>query len=128
MKQLVISVDFDGTIVSSVYPEIGTPKPMAVQTLRKWHSAGHKIIISTCRSGIFADNARMKCIELGIPFDAFNENLQSRISYYGGDCRKISADVYIDDRSPEAILDRGINWLRLDRQIAMIARGKVIRM
>jgi hypothetical protein len=32
-------------------------------------------------------------------FDAYNENLPERIAEYGGDCRKISADFYVDDKN-----------------------------
>lgn len=30
---------------------------------------------------------------------SYNENLPERIAQYGGDCRKISADYYFDDKN-----------------------------
>lgn len=38
------------------------------------------------------------CHGYGLKFDAINENLPEIIEYYGGESRKIFADVYIDDR------------------------------
>jgi hypothetical protein len=35
----------------------------------------------------------------GLVFDAYNENLPELIERYGGDCRKISADFYADDKN-----------------------------
>jgi hypothetical protein len=34
-----------------------------------------------------------------LEFDAINDNVQEMIDYYGHNSRKISCDVYIDDRS-----------------------------
>ena len=39
------------------------------------------------------------CMEYGLEFDAVNENLQEMIEWHGNDCRKIFADVYIDDKA-----------------------------
>ena len=38
--------------------------------------------------------------------DAVNENLPERIEFFGGDCRKVGADVYIDDRAWNPITGR----------------------
>ena len=37
--------------------------------------------------------------EHGLKFDAVNENLPEMIEWHGNDCRKIFADVYIDDKA-----------------------------
>lgn len=39
--------------------------------------------------------------ECGEPIDYANENIPERIEQWGNDCRKISADYYIDDRAVE---------------------------
>ena len=39
------------------------------------------------------------CRARGLEFDAANENLPDLIEQYGGDCRKISADEYWDDKA-----------------------------
>ena len=38
------------------------------------------------------------CEEHGIEFDAVNENLPRIIKAFGGDCRKVYADEYLDDK------------------------------
>ena len=45
----IFAIDFDGTIVSDKYPEIGEPFPEAIETIREIKKLGHKIIIWSCR-------------------------------------------------------------------------------
>lgn len=95
---MIISVDFDGTIAENAWPEIGQPIPGAIQALRQLHRDGHKIIINSCRAGAPERLMKQWLTVNRIPYDAINENLLERIEQYGEDCRKISADVYIDDK------------------------------
>lgn len=97
-KRLVISLDFDGTICEHSFPEIGALKKDADIYIRKLHDEGHKIIISTCRSGKYEGMAQDFLDSNNIPYLYINSNLPSLIAQYQQDCRKISADVYIDDR------------------------------
>jgi len=39
------------------------------------------------------------CAIHGLFFDAVNENLPERIKAFGGDCRKISCDIFYDDKA-----------------------------
>ena len=55
------------------------------------------MILYTCREGDLLREAVDWCKAHGLEFDAVNENLPERIALYGGDCRKISADAYLDD-------------------------------
>ena len=41
---MVIAVDFDGTIVEHRYPEIGSEKPFAIDTLKMLIKDRHKLI------------------------------------------------------------------------------------
>jgi hypothetical protein len=45
------------------------------------------------------DEAVRFCNGFGLEFDAVNENLPEIIEKFGGDCRKIFANRYIDDAS-----------------------------
>lgn len=39
------------------------------------------------------------CRNVGLEFDFVNENAAHRLAMYGNDCRKIGADIYLDDRA-----------------------------
>lgn len=96
---MIIAVDFDGTLCSNKWPEIGEPEELLLGTLRQHQDHGSKIILWTCRTGKLLDDAVKWCEEQGLIFDAINENLPEIIEQMGGDSRKIYADVYIDDKA-----------------------------
>lgn len=48
--QVVLIIDFDGTICENEFPKIGEPKPKAVEVMQALDKAGFKIVIHTCRS------------------------------------------------------------------------------
>ena len=45
-----IYLDFDGTVVEHMYPEIGKINPGSLDVIQKLHDAGHEIIINTMRA------------------------------------------------------------------------------
>jgi len=97
---MIISVDFDGVIVEDgYYPNVGRLIEGAKETLQYLHDNGHIIIINTCRVDQEAGIARDFLIQNNIKFDYINNNHPTEILKYGKDSRKISADVYIDDKS-----------------------------
>ena len=108
---MIISIDFDGTIVRERWPDIGSPLPGALAAIRKLHAAGHTIIINSCRAGA-AEDAMRQWLAEHLPgcIDYINENDPKRCALFGGDCRKISADVYIDDKG---IFCDGIYWTEI---------------
>ena len=95
----IYAVDFDGTLCESVWPDIGEPNMALIEHLKKRRAQGNKIILWTCRAGERLENAVEWCKIYGLEFDAVNENLPEAIKQYGGDGRKIHADVYIDDKA-----------------------------
>lgn len=99
LQAQVIAVDFDGTLCRSAWPEIGAPNGRLIGMLQSLRRRGVKLILWTCREGEMLDAAVGWCAERNLIFDAVNENLPERIAQYGGDCRKISADLYIDDKA-----------------------------
>ena len=108
---MLISIDFDGTIVREAWPDIGSPLPGALAAIRKLHAAGHTIIINSCRAG--APEQAMKhwlAEHLDGCIDYINENDPERCARFGGDTRKISADLYIDDKN---IFADGIHWTEI---------------
>ena len=58
------------------------------------------LILWTCRSGTALDKVVSWCREVAhLEFDAINDNVQEVIDYYGNNSRKISRDIYIDNRA-----------------------------
>lgn len=94
---MVIALDFDGTVVKNKWPEIGEMRWLAKPVL-PWLSKRHLLVLNTCREGELLNQAVDFLIANGIAVMAANENLKERIEQYGGDCRKISADLYLDDK------------------------------
>ena len=94
------AVDFEGTLtVKSKFPDIGKPNVSVIELLKMARSQGVKLILWTCREGNYLTEAVEWCKDLGLEFDAINENLPSAIEYLGRDTRKVIADIYIDDKS-----------------------------
>lgn len=98
-NKLVIAIDFDGTIVEESYPLLGKLRKGAKKYINKLHDDGHTIIINTCRSGVHQQAAFKFLVGLDVAFDLINENHPSVVSQYNNDSRKISADLYIDDKN-----------------------------
>lgn len=96
---MIYAVDFDNTIFKTRYPYIIRPKRRVVRRLKRLQRKGHKLILNTCRVKHELENAVTACRKVGLTFDAVNENLSERITQYGGDCRKISADRYLDNKN-----------------------------
>ena len=95
----VIAVDFDGTLCSRNWPGIGEPNTQLITQLAEEQKNGAAIILYTCREGKLLKEAVTWCKENGLEFDEVNRNIRERIKIYKKDSRKISADVYIDDRA-----------------------------
>lgn len=95
----IVAVDFDGTLCENAYPEIGKPKMEVIEAIKEYKGYGWKIILWTCRNYDALDQAVEWCKQHGLEFDAINTNLPEVQETYGGDTRKVFADVYIDDKN-----------------------------
>ncbi|WP_435414486.1 BT0820 family HAD-type phosphatase [Polaribacter aestuariivivens] len=111
-NNLLIAVDFDGTIVEDAYPKIGKPTIFAFETLKKLQSEGYRLILWTYRSGDRLDEAVAFCKKNGIEFYAINNSYPEEI-YDPKDSRKIHADLFIDDRN----IGGFIGWTAVYKQI-----------
>lgn len=96
---MVLAVDFDGTIVKDEFPAIGEADEHMLSLLKVLKQQGHQLILWTCRRDDRLAEAVTWCSERGLHFDAVNANLPDNIIKYGGDTRKVSADIYIDDKN-----------------------------
>ena len=66
-----------------------------------------------CRAGELLEAAVIYCRAMGLEFDAVNDNLPDLIELYGNNSRKISADIYIDDRAINPCPDQLIEAIRI---------------
>lgn len=97
-NNMLIAVDFDGTIVEHKYPEIGEPLPGAFETLIALAEAGHKLILWTYRDGQELQDAVDYCLDKGLMFYAVNQSYPDE-EYSPYISRKIQAELFIDDRN-----------------------------
>jgi len=109
MENLIIAVDFDGTIVENAYPNIGEPMLFAFETLKALQKENHRLILWTFRSGKRLEEAVDYCKKNGVNFYSVNssypeEVLDNKVS------RKIDADIFIDDRNIGGFLGWSKVW------------------
>ncbi len=115
---MIIIVDFDGTCVENKFPELGASLPGAVETISDLLSAGHEIVIWTCRNERMLPGWQMwdTGIHDGLAVVRYwieenfgghpnrgrlflNENTPTAVSNLGTDTRKVWGSVYIDDKN-----------------------------
>ena len=95
----IIAIDFDGTIVKDEYPGIGKALPGAIPAINELYDDGYCIIINSCRAREREDEMIDWLNRNGVKYCHCNENCCERIVNYRTDCRKISADCIVDDKS-----------------------------
>lgn len=107
---MTIAVDFDGTIVTHEYPKIGREIPFAIDTLKKLQSEGHhQLIMWTVREGDLLTEAVEYCKNRGLEFYAINSNYpEAESETIEGQARKLSVDLFIDDRNLGGLPDWGV--------------------
>lgn len=108
MKINSIAVDFDGTLCTAAYPEVGKRywiHKLVAGYVRWMHKRGCIIIINTLRdveNDLVGKKPYLDCIlslhKWGIQYHYINMNIPEATANYGY-ARKINADRYIDDRN-----------------------------
>ncbi len=105
---MTIAVDFDGTIVTHEYPKIGKPIPFAIDALKRLQQEDHhQLILWSVREGHLLQEALDYCQSRGLEFYAANTNYPEEKPEERPN-RKITADIYIDDRNLGGLPDWGI--------------------
>lgn len=106
---MIIAVDFDGTIVEHKYPQIGKEIPSAITTLKQLQAERHLLILWSVREGELLDEAVDFCRKRGLEFYAVNSNMpEEEADMSALRSRKVSADMYIDDRNLGGLPDWGV--------------------
>lgn len=103
-----IAVDFDGTVVTHRYPEIGEELPFATETLRMLIKDHHRLILWTVREGKLLQDAIDWCHERGVDFWAVNRDYpEEEVEKNNHFSRKLKVDYFIDDRGIGGLPDWG---------------------
>ena len=93
-----IAVDFDNCLCKSAYPECGEPNIELINLVKQFKELGSIIYLNTCREREALKAAIDWCKSYDLEFDFVNENDPTMIDKFG-DCRKLGADLYIDDKA-----------------------------
>lgn len=101
---MIIAVDFDGVLVQSVFPKIGEPDHEMVDLVRLLiQKSGVEVVLWTSRVDQPLEDAIAWCEQMGLTFDAINDNAPSNKRKYGklypDGTRKVYADYYLDDHN-----------------------------
>ena len=100
---MIIAMDFDGTLCELAYPNIDEARVDVISKVQEAKEKGHTLILNTCREGIILDRAiSWLQINWGLEFDYVNENYKENLANYPY-CRKIAADIYVDDLAPGSV-------------------------
>jgi hypothetical protein len=112
-----IAIDFDGTVVTHEYPNIGRDIG-AVPVLKDMVKAGHELILNTMRSGKQLDAAVLWFAARDIPLYGVNEDPEQK---KWTQSPKVFANLYIDDaalgvpllfpKDPEEIISGARPWV-----------------
>lgn len=97
IRNAIIAIDFDGTIVEQDYPRIGKLRSNAAEVI-KWIYEWAHVIIWTCRYELSDLENMMEFLnDNHIPYTAINENAPVNLGFRPSP--KIYYDVLIDDRN-----------------------------
>jgi len=127
---MIFAIDFDGTCVEHMYPNVGLDLEGAVETLKALTDNGHQLILLTMRGSepspvnedkTVLDDAVQWFKKRDIPLYAVNENpTQKRWT----DSPKVYAHIYIDDAGLGCPRNQyGVDWAVVN---SMLKRGKFI--
>ena len=95
----IYSFDFDGTLCTNKFPDIGEPIESVVELAKQLKREGNYIILNTMREGTRLEEAIEWCRNKGLVFDAVNDNLPHMKDFFKNNPRKIFANYYIDDHN-----------------------------
>ena len=114
-------IDFDGTCVAEIFPNVGPDVPGAAETLRELVDKGHRLILWTARSGHTLDAAIAWFRDHSIPLYAVNKDPHPLEGWPIP--RKVIPAWYIDDRN----LGTPMTFMNYDGESYEVVDWKKIR-
>lgn len=124
MKSMIklISLDFDGTVVTNDYPLIGSDVG-SEKILKRLTDQGNKLILYTNRTGKELDEAVRWFKERSIPLFGVNENPAQKV---WSKSPKLYSDLDIDDKNLGCPLIYGkhekpyVNWILAEKLLTQL--------
>jgi hypothetical protein len=101
-----VAFDFDGTVVTHDFPDIGKEVPGAIRVLKLLQDYGVSLILLTMRHGTTLDEAIKWLAIRGIDLYGANYN-KSQTAW--NKSRKVHRDFYIGDDASQVIMDRSFH-------------------
>lgn len=126
---MIIAVDFDGTVVTHDYPDMG--KDIGAVPVLKWLTdEGHKLILWTMRSGQELHEAEGWFEAHNIPLFGVNEN-PMQLTWTKSP--KAYANIYIDDaalgcpvKEDRSLSSRPfVDWKRIENYLKSVFAGSM---
>ena len=127
-EKVVIAVDFDGVLCENAFGttgEIGEPITEIIEELKRVQSLGHILVLWTCREDLYKklcgvtvdfwdllNEAILWCKKRGLRFPHVNRKEGAGFEEWEGERRKVSADIYIDDKSVGFSREKVIEFLK----------------
>jgi hypothetical protein len=120
IRDAVIAIDFDGTVVTHAYPDVGMDIG-AVPVLRELVDNGCRLILYTMRSGRLLDDAVAWFAKQRIPLYSVNTN-PDQAEWTASP--KVYANLYIDDsalgcpiRFEDGVKRPFVDWVKVRRRL-----------
>jgi len=121
MTRLVVTVDFDMTLVFSDYPHILGLQPFAKEVMQKWSKQGIYLIINTCRNGEAEWECETFLFDNKVPFNKINDHApfikQKYFNPHHPISKKLFSHINIDDTSLNFMYNPYMDWLEIDQQV-----------
>lgn len=105
-----IAIDFDGTIVTHRYPDIGDLKDGVKEAINALYDR-YEIVIWTCRNNHLLNNNTVAAIKRVSDYLDANGIKYDRVD--DGKAGKVLADYYIDDRA----IEFKDNWAEIEQRL-----------
>lgn len=121
----VLAIDFDHTIANVDFPHIIGLRELAKESINTLYDDNYYIIINTCRDSEHLEEAIKFLNKEGIKYHQINDNNPFLIHFFRSNCRKISADIYIDDKNIDALISpKNLEWHVLYENIIKITKNQ----